>query len=82
MAEVNVWRMPERCIVRDNSKLRKMIGYRIKERGINQTLEKAKIDKRNFYTFLKGDYRKISQSDVIKLCDLLDIKITFNAEFL
>jgi len=76
------FRPPEWCIVRDNSKLRKMLEYRVRERGINATLEKAGIDKRNFYKFIKGYSKELSQRDVVKLCDVVDIKLTFDATFL
>jgi len=68
--------------MRDNGKLRRMIEYRIRERGINATLLKTDVDKRNFYKFIKGMTKELGQRDVLKLCIELDIKLTFDAEYL
>jgi hypothetical protein len=76
MAEKDVLVRPvEYCILRSNPKLRRMLLYRIKEYGITRLITDANLDTRNFYRFVKGNTKALSQLSFIRVCVILGIKI-------
>jgi hypothetical protein len=56
------------------------MDIKIREGNITKTLEEAGIDKRNFYAFIKGDTRKLTQIETLKLCTRLGIKVKLEFE--
>lgn len=77
---VDLGNAPEYCVLRDNVKLRVLVNTLAKEYGMNRTVEEAGVDKRNLYKYLKGSTKEIGQRDLIKVCNVLGIKIHFDVE--
>lgn len=69
---------PEYCLLRDNRKLREIVKFRLNEEGKTNTLNELDIDRRNFQNYITArNTKSINQLDLLRLCDRLGIKITF-----
>lgn len=71
---------PEYCILRDNPKLRKMMRYAWEHCNKTETCKAARVDIRNFYRFMRGESKEISQLETLRMCDQLKIKVTLDCQ--
>lgn len=72
--------LPEYCVLRDNPKLRRMVRFAWERCNKTETCKAARVDIRNFYKYIRGNTKEISQMELIRICDQLKITVTIDCE--